>query len=101
MPDIATDLLQIIWRIFYPAYFKELGFKNGYYSIETNSFDIDLIKTKINTLLQNAKIQYPGLKFNTENLQFNDKLQFAISFFNEFKELKIKATSNNNLTNKV
>jgi hypothetical protein len=101
MPDIATDLLQIVWRIFYPTYFKELGFKNEYYSIEKNDFDINLIKTKINILLQDAKIQYPGLKFNTENLQFNNQLQFTISFFNEFKELKIKATSNNNLTNKV
>jgi len=87
MPVVAYDLLQIVWRIFYPSYFNELGFIDEYYSKQTSFFNNELIKAKIDDILNNAKKLHKKIKFRHGNLDFSDKLKFIISFFNEFQSL--------------
>ena len=96
MPAVADDFLQIVWRVIYSDYFKELGFTNEYFLAETNSFNIELIKARIYALLHNSKKQHPDLKFNVNNLQFSDKLQFTISFFKVFSDFKFNVTNQSN-----
>ncbi len=87
MPSVVNDLLQVLWRIFYTSYFKELGFVDEYYAEETQMFNSELTTAKIETIINDAKKQHPKIKFKTEKLNFSDKLKFAISFFNEFQNV--------------
>lgn len=92
MPAVANDLLQVIWRVFYPSYFNELGFTDEYYSNETYKFYIELTKVKIDNIISDAKKRHARIKFKLGNLDFSDKLKFIISFFDEFQKLNYNNT---------
>jgi len=87
MPAIANKLLHVVWRVLYPEYFKELGFSHEYYSAVKAQFNIELTKAKIENVIDDAKKQHVKMKFKLENIDFNDKLKFMLSFFNEFQSL--------------
>ncbi|OQY02044.1 MAG: hypothetical protein B6I20_07250 [Bacteroidetes bacterium 4572_117] len=91
LPAVASNLVQIIWQVFYPVYFKELGFVDEYFINNTGELNIELIKAKIEKNIINAKKQHTNLKFNTQNIEFSDKLTFVISFYKEFRNLALES----------
>ena len=87
MPAIANDLLQIVWRVLYSDYFKDLGFIDELYSEKSKTFNTEYIIAKVKLLIIDAKIQHSKIKFNSANINFENKLKFVSSFFNEFINL--------------
>jgi len=87
MPVIAYDILMIAWRVLYPDFFAELGFTHYFYEPENNKFHSDSIKKRIHTIVNHSKKKHVHIQFNTNNLNFSNLNEFAISFIQEFQNL--------------
>ncbi len=87
MPSVANDLLMIVWRVFNPEFFAELGFTHHFYEPENNKLSAESIKKRIHTMVSHSKKRHVRISFNANNLDFNSVNDFAISFINEFQNL--------------
>ncbi len=88
MPSIANDILLIAWRVLNPELFMELGFTQKLYDQKSKKFNTEAIKKKINTLVGHSKKRHSNIDFNVNNLDFSSINDFAISFIDEFRNLK-------------
>lgn len=87
LPKPLTDLFLVLMKVNYPLYFKELGFKEQYYIPESNSFESDAIINKVIAIQQAWKAKHPALDFRTQNLKFDNLLNFNHSFTAELEVL--------------
>lgn len=70
----------------YPDFFKALGFRT-YYDSVNNKFDSEDIIEKIKLIQVRWKDKYPLLNFNTQNLKFDNLVNFDHSFTAEMGTL--------------
>lgn len=87
LPTVAHNILLVFWRVFSPDFFHELGFKQAFYNDKTDSLNEELIKSHINQIINISKKRHPKIAFTPDNLNFTNKLDFAISFIEEFQHL--------------
>jgi hypothetical protein len=90
LPSATNDLVMIAWRVFNPDFFSELGFKDKFYDPNSEKFNSDAIKRRINDILLIAKKKSPRAQFNVKNLDYRSINSFAISFINEFQNFKLE-----------
>ncbi len=88
MPAIANDFLMIFWRVFNPQFFDDLGFKHSFYDVETNTINKENIVNRIEHILSHSKKRHTQININIENLDFSNRLDFAVSFIEQFQHLK-------------
>ena len=82
-------LLQVVYPVILPEFFKEAGDSEILFDEERNKLNIPAIKTKIELIVNAGVGQFPELKYNTDNLKFDSRINFLISFYNELKTLKL------------
>lgn len=84
----STKLLfQMMFQILNNDFFKELGINEVLYDIRENKFDEELIKKKIEEIIEKDKNEFPLLQYNTSTLKFDSLLSFLKSYFNEINNL--------------
>jgi hypothetical protein len=71
----------------YPEYFVETGYKIAYYDPRQNQFASQSIMDKIKEIQGRWKDKFPLLDFKTQNLKFDNIVNFNFSFTNELELL--------------
>lgn len=90
LPRPISELFQLFMQANYGNYFKELGFKNGFYNSETNEYDKEAIISKIKLIEERWKAKYPELDFKTDKLKFDNRVAFNQSFTTEVEYLNLE-----------
>jgi len=90
LPKPLTDLFRLFMQVNYSNYFKALGFRTVYYNEDRNDFDEDLIRNRIETVINYWKQKYAALNFRTKKLRFDTLLNFNHSFLQEVSELNFE-----------
>ncbi|MBL7766784.1 MAG: hypothetical protein JNJ58_11860 [Chitinophagaceae bacterium] len=85
LPKPVSDLFRLYMHINYGEFFQELGFKENYYKNE--EFAVTDIKNKIQEIIREFKDKYPHLKLDTDRLNFNNLIDFDLSFLTEILAL--------------
>jgi hypothetical protein len=86
LPRVITELFHVYMMVNYSDYFAALGY-NRYYDAAKNKFESDEIIEKIKTIQERWKEKYPLLEFKTQNLRFDNLVNFDHSFTTEMEFL--------------
>jgi hypothetical protein len=91
LPRIITDLFHLYMRVNYGDYFLALGFTETYHDPSKNSFNSEVIIATIKSIQDNWKNKYPNANFNTQNLRFDNLVNFNQTFTTELEFLNMDA----------
>lgn len=83
----VKSLLLLYYRIFYPAFFEEIGIRSDFYNSETKKFNKRAIEKEISSIISKERKAYPSLNFLTYNLRYESQSRFAFTFLNEITYL--------------
>ena len=89
LPKAVSELFHLYMMINYSDYFAALGFKR-YYDPAKNKFETDDIVEKIKTIQDRWKEKYPLMDFKTQNLRFDNLVNFGYSFTTEMEFLNME-----------
>jgi hypothetical protein len=88
MEKCLTHLFKLGMFLINYDYYRDFTFgSGGKYFIEEDKLNDKLIIEVINRVIENSKSEYPGLLFNTSNLNFSSLLNFLNSYFKEIQIL--------------
>ena len=90
LPKAITELVHLYMMVNYSDYFAVLGYKR-YYDPAKNQFAADEISEKIKAIQERWKEKYPLMDFKTQNLRFDNLVNFDYSFTNELEFLNMEA----------
>lgn len=86
LPKVITELFHLYMMVNYSDYFAALGYKR-YYDPAQNKFESDDIIEKIKTIQNSWKDKYQLMDFKTQNLRFDNLVNFCHSFTTEMEFL--------------
>ena len=87
LPKVITELFHLYMKVNHADYFTALGYKKIYYDAGTNQFASEDIIEKIKEIQVRWKEKYPLLDFKTQNLKFDNLVNFNHSFTVEMENL--------------
>ena len=87
LPKPLSQLFQLMMHINNPDYFTALGFTDEYYDELKNKFNSEKIIEAINNIESNWQKKYPKFDLKTENLKFDNMVNFNLSFTSELEVL--------------
>jgi hypothetical protein len=90
LPKPISELFHLMMMVNYSNYFKELGFRNDYFNMETKEYNKEAIIEKIKSIETRWKEKYPELEFKTDKLKFESKVAFNQSFTTEIEYLNLE-----------
>lgn len=90
LPRPMTELFRLQMQVNYTDYFRALGFTETFFDETKNRFHTEKIFNVISQVQQTWKRKYPGLDFNTQNLKFDNLVNFNISFTGELQVLNFE-----------
>lgn len=90
LPRPITEYFQLMMRVNYSDYFKELGYKEEYYNRETKVYNREAIFQKIEEIESRWQEKYPEMKLKTDKLKFDNSLAFNQSFTTEIEYLNLE-----------
>jgi hypothetical protein len=90
LPRPLSELFHVMMMVNYPAYFRELGFKDEFFNEETKQYNKEAIIEKIKSICAKWKGKYPELDMKTEKLKFDNSLAFNQSFTTEVEYLNME-----------
>lgn len=90
LPRPLTEMFQLFMMVNYPDYFKELGYKTGYYNKETKAFNKEAILKSIEEIQEAWRSKYPELKMREEKLKFDSIMDFNQTFTGEIEFLNLE-----------
>ena len=91
LPKAMSQLFELFMQVNYPEYFISLGFTQIFYDDSKNKFDSEAIIETIQEIQSSWKKKYPMLNFNVQNLKFDNKVNFNLSYTNELQNLNFDA----------
>jgi hypothetical protein len=91
LPKPITDLYNILMRICYSEFFRELGFADELYNSSTQVFQKERIDLLIKQIIDTWKNKYPQIHFKTENLKYDSLLSFTHTFTSEVEFVNTEA----------
>ncbi len=91
LPKAITELFHLYMMINYSDYFAALGYTTLYYDPAKNKFDEEKIMDRIKTIQLTWKEKYPLMDFKTQNLRFDNLVNFDLTFTNEMEFLNMEA----------
>jgi hypothetical protein len=86
LPRVITELFHLFMMINYPDYFEALSYKK-YYDPVNNKFESEAIVEKIKAIREKWKDKFPLLDFKTQNLKFDNLVNFDFTFTTEMELL--------------
>lgn len=87
LPKVITEFFQLYMMVNYADYFAALGYTTAYYDPRRNYFDSEEITSRIRVIQAQWKEKYPLMDFKTQNLRFDNLVNFNYSFTNEMEFL--------------
>ncbi|MBI5858274.1 MAG: hypothetical protein HZB42_11585 [Sphingobacteriales bacterium] len=87
LPRVITELYHLFIRVNYPEYFSALGYKIAYYDPKQNQFASQSIIDSIKEIQNRWKDKFPLLDFKTQNLKFDNLVNFNHTFTTELELL--------------
>ena len=90
LPKAISELVHLYMMVNYSDYFAALGYKR-YYDPAKNQFASEGIIERIKTIQGKWKDKYPLMDFKTQNLRFDNLVNFDYSFTNEMEFLNMEA----------
>lgn len=87
LPRPMTELYHLFMMVNYADYFIALGFSDPYYDSATNKFSSEAIIERINQIISNWVTKYPKLAIKTDNLKFDNMVNFNQSLSAEMEYL--------------
>lgn len=87
LPKPTQKLFGLMLNITNQDIFREMGYMEQYYEPTNKKFYHDLIKQKIDAIIEKGRHEYPGLSFKTENLQYNSITSFLRTYILEIQNL--------------
>ncbi len=90
LPRAVTELYHLYMMVNYPAYFVALGYTIAYYDPVKNQFASDDIIEKIKEIQARWKEKYPNMDFKTQNLRFENLVNFGLTFTEELATLNME-----------
>ncbi|HMU47899.1 MAG TPA: hypothetical protein PKC72_16120 [Chitinophagaceae bacterium] len=91
LPKVITELFHVYMMVNYADYFTALGYGDLLYEPARNKFDKEEIADRIKDIQQKWKDKYPSMNFNTQNLRFDNLVNFDHSFTIELENLNMEA----------
>lgn len=90
LPRVITELFHVFMKVNYADYFKALGFSTLLYDAALNRFDSETIVAEIKEIQNRWADKYPLLDFKTQNLKFDNLVNFDLSFTTELETLNLE-----------
>lgn len=90
LPRVITELFHVFMMVNYPDYFAALGY-DRYYDPAKNKFESEEIIEKIRSIREKWKEKYSLMDFKTQNLRFDNLINFDHSFTTEMELLNMEA----------
>jgi hypothetical protein len=87
LPKPLSDLFRLFMQINHADYFTSLGFKEEYYDGSKNKFNSEKIIALITAIQNTWQKKYPKMGFKTQNLKFDDMVNFNLSYTTELEGL--------------
>jgi hypothetical protein len=87
LPKAITELFHLFMMVNYPEYFAALGYQTSYYNTTTNEFAKQGIIDKIKEIQTKWKDKFPLMDFKTQQLKFDNLVNFDLSFTAEMELL--------------
>jgi hypothetical protein len=87
LPKPLSEMFLVLMKVNYAAYFKALGFTDDFYDADKNKFYDRIIIEKMNAIITQWRKKHPLLDFKTQNLRFDNLLNFNHSFTTELELL--------------
>lgn len=91
LPKAITDLYHLYMMTNYPDFFAALGYKTAYYDPQKNQFEQNDITDRIKGIQATWKEKYPNMDFKTQNLRYDNLVNFNLTFTNEMEFLNMEA----------
>ncbi|MBK6937382.1 MAG: hypothetical protein IPH18_11265 [Chitinophagaceae bacterium] len=90
VPRVITELFHLLMIINHQDYFTALGFSTRYFDAGKNQFEDEVIVERIKTIQNSWKEKYPLMDFKTQNLRFDNLVNFNHTFTNELEFLNLE-----------
>ncbi|HUR65890.1 MAG TPA: hypothetical protein VMZ03_06035 [Chitinophagaceae bacterium] len=90
LPRMTTEFYHLFMMVNYPDYFKALGFKKQFYDGINGRFETETILREINEIQNRWKDKYSMVNFRTQNLKFDNLVNFNYSFTSEMETLNME-----------
>lgn len=91
LPRPVTELYHLYMMVNYADFFSALGFSAGFYDPALNKFDQEAVIDQIKNIQVKWKDKYPNLDFKTDNLRFDNLVNFNLTYTNEMEFLNLDA----------
>jgi len=78
-------------QVNYADYFAALGFTETFYDPVKNEFNTQAIINRIQEIQDKWKTKYPNFNFRTDQLRFDNLVNFDLSFVVEIQGLNMDA----------
>lgn len=89
LPKPVTELFHIFMMVMYSDYFAALGFKTKFYDKAANKFETEAIQARIKQVLDFWRPKYANINVRTENIKYDNLVNFAHSFTTEIEFLNM------------
>jgi hypothetical protein len=90
LPRITTDFFHLLMMVNYPDFFKSLGFNEVYVDTARSTINQEAITSKIKEIQEKWKGKYPNADFKTQNLRFDNLVNFSQTFTTELEFLNME-----------
>jgi hypothetical protein len=90
LPKAITDLYHLYMMVNCSDFFAALGYKTVYYDSQKNQFEQSDIADRIKEIQATWKEKYPNMDFKTQNLRYDNLLNFNLTFTNEMEFLNME-----------
>lgn len=90
LPRMITDFFHLYMTINYSDFFRALGFKEVYADMAKNIFNTEAIIARIKAIQDKWKDKYPHADFKTQNLRFDNLVNFNQTFTTEIEFLNME-----------
>ncbi|HEX4876716.1 MAG TPA: hypothetical protein VFV31_08595 [Chitinophagaceae bacterium] len=90
LPSVITELFHLYMMVNYPDYFTALGYKSAYYDPSSGRIESQAIIDKVLSIQAKWKEKYPLMDFKTQNLRFDNLVNFDLTFTNELEFLNME-----------
>lgn len=86
LPRPVSALFELFMRVNYSDYFAELGYSKLW---DGDKFDTESIAQTVQSITEAWKSKFPALVFRTENIRYQNLMEFNHSFTNEIEFLNL------------
>jgi hypothetical protein len=90
LPRVITELFHLYMQVNYSDYFQALGYTDTWFDPAKNQFNSQGIIERIILIQNKWKGKYPNLDFKTQNLRFDNLVNFDQTFTTEIEFLNME-----------